>query len=124
MSSMYDWLGGEAGVRRLVDCFYEIMDEDAQYQTIRAMHKADLAPIRESLFEYLSGWFGGPPLYIKRKGSPCLTGPHAPFTIDEEATRQWIACMAKAMERAEIDEKYVAMLKPAFDHIAHTVKNA
>lgn len=123
MSTMYEWLGGEEGVRKLVNCFYEVMDEDSEFATIRAMHKEDLSAVSESLYEFLSGWLGGPPLYIKKKGSPCITGPHAPFHIDEAATMHWINCMNKAMTKAEISDKYVAMLKPAFDHIAHTVKN-
>ena len=123
MSSMYEWLGGEEGVRRLVRCFYQVMDQEPDFAVIRAMHKEDLGEVEQSLFEFLSGWLGGPPLYIQRKGSPCLTGPHAPYRIDEEATMAWLHCMNRAMEKAGIEEKYVEMLKPAFDHIAHTVKN-
>ncbi|MFT6625107.1 MAG: hemoglobin [Cycloclasticus sp.] len=123
-TTMYDWIGGEQGVRKLVDRFYEIMDQDEQAKTIRAMHKQDLSEIKNGLFEYLSGWLGGPPLYIMKHGSPCITKPHAPFKIDQAASDAWMHCITKAMEDVAIEEKYRKMLTPAFQRMCDTLMNS
>lgn len=121
---MYDWIGGEATVRRLVERFYGLMDSDPEVATIRAMHKDDLAPVRESLFEYLSGWLGGPPLFIQKRGSPCIAKAHKPFKIDDDAVGQWMKCMSQAMVDVGIDEQYRQMLEPAFGRVADALKNS
>jgi len=58
--NMYEALGGEAKVRELAYRFYDVMDETPEAASIRAMHREDLSEIKELLFEFLSGWFGGP----------------------------------------------------------------
>ena len=67
---------------------------------VRAMHGADLGPVSNSLFEYLSGWLGGPPLYSTRTGTVCLTAPHKGFAIGEAERDQWLFCMRRAMVEA------------------------
>jgi hemoglobin len=121
--TMYDWIGGEIALRKLVGRFYEIMDSAEYAQTIRAMHKEDLTPMRASLFEFLSGWLGGPPLYIIKHGSPCITQPHSPFEIDKAASRNWVKCIEQAMVDTGIDEQYRTLLVPAFEHMADTLIN-
>ncbi len=121
--TMYELLGAEAGIRAVVDRFYELMDTDAVFGPIRTMHQPDLSPMRQGLYEFLSGWLGGPPLYIQRTGSPCLTGAHAPFSIDEEARDLWVLCMARAMADAGVELKYRELLDPAFQGIAEMMRN-
>merc|ERR1711974_67032 len=53
-------MGGEAGIRHLVDRFYQYMDSEARYAEIRAMHAQDLGPVREYFSQYLISWMGGP----------------------------------------------------------------
>ena len=119
----YELLGGEAGIKHLVDSFYDVMDRDERFRLIRKMHKDDLSPMRTSLFEYLSGWLGGPPLYIDRKGSPCMTSPHAPYAIGQQARDLWVECMNQALVEADIAEKYRELLMPAFERMADMVRN-
>ncbi len=75
----YDALGGEAGIQRLVHRFYELMDELPEAYTVRQMHPESLQGSAQSLFEFLSGWFGGPALYVAKKGHPRLRMRHAPL---------------------------------------------
>ncbi len=88
----YDMIGGDAGVRRLVDRFYDIMDTDPAVSGIRAMHAADLGPMRRSLSDFLSGWLGGPRLYNK-----CVMSAHGRLSIGENERDQWLACMRQAL---------------------------
>ena len=68
----YERMGGEAVIRRLVDRFYDLMDEDPDYYGIRKLHPQDLTSSREKLFMFLSGWTGGPTLYTDKYGDPRL----------------------------------------------------
>lgn len=119
----YDMLGGEAGVRRLVDRFYEVMDEAPEAAEIRAMHKDDLGPVRESLFEFLSGWLGGPPLYVQRTGTVCLAKPHRPYPIGEAERDQWMFCMRQALADTVESEKLRDLLDKPFFMVADFVRN-
>ncbi|MFD1693471.1 hypothetical protein ACFSHR_24470 [Azotobacter chroococcum] len=56
-------------MRRLCNAFYDNMERLPEAETIRRMHGADTGPVREKLFEYLSGWLGGPKLY-RRNTAP------------------------------------------------------
>src|SRR5579872_530136 len=94
----YDLIGGEAMVRRLADRFYEIMDTDPGAARIRAMHAKDLAQIRQLLFEFLSGWLGGPPLYSQRSEHRCIMSAHRPYAIGEAERDEWMMCMRRAMD--------------------------
>jgi hemoglobin len=123
MVSPYELLGGEAGVRALCEAFYDIMNTLPEAQPIRRMHGDDLEPITEKLFEYLSGWLGGPMLYQKRHGSICMTGPHRPYAIGPRERDQWLQCMDLALERINASAEVKAMLKPPLSRIADAVRN-
>lgn len=86
--SPYEMIGGEVAVRRIVDRFYDIMDSAPEAARIRAMHAHDLAPIRERLYEFLSGWLGGPPLYFQRPDHKCIVSAHRAFAIGEGGARR------------------------------------
>lgn len=120
--TMYELLGGADGLRALADRFYDTMDADPAFAPIRSMHEGDLAPIKELLFEYLSGWLGGPSLFVARRGSPCLTEAHAPFAIDEHARDLWLACMIRTMNDGGVPERYRDALMPAFAGMADMMR--
>lgn len=96
--SPYEMIGGEAAVRKIVDRFYDIMDRAPEAARIRAMHAKDLAPMRERLFEFLSGWLGGPPLYFQRPNHNCVMSAHRPYPIGAEERDEWMMCMRWALE--------------------------
>ncbi|HEY1097559.1 MAG TPA: group II truncated hemoglobin, partial [Myxococcota bacterium] len=89
-ASVYEQLGGEAGVRALADRFYDEMDRRPEVATLRAMHPPDLASTRERFFWFLSGWLGGPPLFLERVCHPRLRMRHFAVAIDVEARDQWL----------------------------------
>ena len=60
--SPFDWIGGEARVRALVDRFYDLMDLEPGYAALRAAHGPSLGNARQRLFWFLCGWLGGPHL--------------------------------------------------------------
>lgn len=105
-TTIFEVLGGEPGIRALVERFYDIMDVDRDLNALRATHGTTLEPAREKLFLYLCGYFGGPQHYIERFGHPRLRARHLPFSIGVLERDQWLLCMARAMQ----DLKYPAEL--------------
>jgi hemoglobin len=118
-----DRLGGEAGVRRLVDRFYDLMDTLAEAAPIRAMHPADLASSREKLALFLTGYLGGPPRYVERYGHPRLRARHLPFAIDEAARDQWMLCMNRALDELVPDGLLRLQLSSSLARVADHMRN-
>ena len=77
--------GGEAGLLRLVDDFYDLMETRPYAATIRAMHPPDLTVARDKLARFLCGWLGGPKRYQERYGSISIPGSHAHLDVDADA---------------------------------------
>lgn len=119
----YDLIGGEAMVRRLADRFYEIMDADPAASRIRAMHAADLAPIRKLLFEFLSAWLGGPALYFNRTEHRCIMSAHRPYPIGAAERDAWMICMRRAMADCELPAEMRDLLDVAFLRMADAFRN-
>ena len=121
--SPYQQLGGDAAVRKLVDRFYDLMDENADAETIRKMHPDDLTESRSKLYEFLSGFLGGPPLYHQNRGHPKLRMRHLPFQIDEPARDAWLACMNQSLSELTDDKLLLMQLKSSFYKTAHHMIN-
>jgi len=114
----YERLGGEKSVRELVDRFYDLMDTRTDTTELRQIHAADLTDARNKLFMFLSGWLGGPSLYIEKYGHPRLRQRHMPFRIGELERDQWMLCIKQAMSDMNVepglqDELYAAFYKTA-----------
>ncbi len=121
--SLYELIGGETGVRNLVDRFYDLMDSSPEAAQIRAIHPKSLKPSREKLFMFLSGWSGGPQLFIESRGHPALRMRHAPFSIGATERDQWVWCMHKALDEAEMHEQVRTYLKNHFTDAAEFLRN-
>lgn len=122
-ASPYDKLGGDTGVRRLAHRFYELMDELPEAWTIRQMHPESLAASEDSLFDFLSGWLGGPPRFEQKRGHPRLRMRHAPYTIDGQARDEWLLCMRLALAEQVPDPDFRAALHLAFEQMAEHLIN-
>lgn len=119
----YDAIGGDARVRALVDRFYDLMDSKPDFRGIRGLHQQDLTDAREKLYMFLSGWLGGPQLYIERHGHPRLRARHMPFPIGESERDQWLACMTRAMDDLAIEGEIRRFLDARFRHVADFMRN-
>ena len=121
--SIYEQLGGEAGVRQLVDRFYQIMDTLPEATTIRSLHPPDLHSSRDKLFKFLSGWLGGPPLYMNEFGHPRLRARHLFIPIGIAERDQWMLCMTKALAEIPVDEALRISLVSALGQTANHMRN-
>ena len=94
--SPYAALGGESMVRALVARFYVLMDILPQAAACRAVHPPSVVRAEEKLFEYLTGWLGGPPLYIEKFGHPRLRSRHFVAPIGAAEVEGWLLCFHQA----------------------------
>lgn len=123
LSEAYELMGGEIVLRRLVDRFYDLMDDDPDYFGIRKLHPMELSNSRQKLFMFLSGWTGGPSLYIEKYGEPRLRSRHLPFSIGVVERDQWLSCMNRAMEETGLGEQLRISLGQAFAQTADFMRN-
>jgi len=121
-TSHYDLLGGESAVRKLVDRFYDLMDEKQEVQALRKLHAKSLRVSREKLFLFLSGWLGGPQLYVEKYGHPMLRKRHLPFAIDASQRDQWLLCINEALDE-QVKEPMRQQLKDSFAKVADHMIN-
>jgi hemoglobin len=122
-STAFEWVGGEAAVRKLVDRFYDLMDLEPAYAQLRSVHGESLDAARDKLNWFLCGWLGGPDQYIERFGHPRLRARHMPFRIGIKERDQWLACMAQAMQECELDPALQSRLAESFSGTADWMRN-
>ena len=107
-ATVFEWLGGEAGIQTLVMRFYDLMD---------------LERARQHLFWFLCGWSGGPDYFVERFGHPRLKARHLPFKIGIRERDQWVACMDQAMGEVGVDLALHARLNDSFFQTADWMRN-
>jgi len=120
---LYQRMGEEAGIRRLVTTFYKLMDTLPEAEGIRLLHPEELDESEEKLVLFLSGWSGGPPRYVEKYGHPRLRMRHMPFQIGESERDQWLLCMRRALEQCIADKEVRDFLDEKFTHIADFMRN-
>ncbi len=114
----YELMGGEATILSLVDRFYFYMDTLEQAEGIRKMHAESLAGAKDKLFKFLSGWLGGPDLFVQEYGHPMLRRRHFPFAIGQSERDQWMLCMKRAIVEVSMDDRLRKSVLEALDQLA------
>lgn len=122
-NTIYEQIGGEESIRRLVDRFYDLMDSREEAAVIRALHPEDLSESREKLYLFLVGWTGGPPLYVQKHGHPRLRARHLPFPIGELERDQWLWCMNQALSEIVEAPLLRQQLSLALGNLADFMRN-
>jgi hemoglobin len=98
--SLYELMGGEQTVRKLVETFYPIV---VQNEEIGSLFPEDINPVLEKQYLFLSQFFGGPPLYSEKYGHPMMRARHMPFSITPKRAEAWLSCMAAALKQLGIE---------------------
>ncbi len=116
---MYEAVGGQAVIDKLVDDFYFIMATDPLAADCLRTHEGkDLSESAHKLKFFLSGWLGGPQLYLENFGHPRLRMRHSPFPIGQTEAEQWLYCMKKALSQSSIAPDVEAQVFGAFVQVA------
>jgi len=115
--------GGEEGIARLVDDFYDAMNRLPVAAGIRALHPVDLSVSRDKLACFLCGWLNGPKRYQEKYGSISIPGVHAHLAVDTAARDAWLACMVEALDRQPFADDFKRYLFRQLSVPAERVRN-
>ncbi len=123
MTTPYERMGGEAGVRAFTQRFYALMDTLPEAAPARAIHPASLIQAEQKLFEYLTGWLGGPPLFTDKYGHPMLRRRHLHAPIGTEEIAAWLLCFRRAWAETVTDEELTQFVCPQIERLAIHMQN-
>ena len=102
--------GGEPGIRKLVNDFFDRMGSDARFAPIYAMHPDDIDVSRDKLARFLCGWLGGPKLYNEKYGAIGIPRVHAHLATGLAERDQWLTCMSESVELQPYSESFKTYL--------------
>jgi hemoglobin len=106
-------LGGRENVEKVVDRFYDRIDDDLE---LRPIFPASMAVGRARQKLFLEEWLGGEPRYTTDVGPWQLRRRHAPFRVTEEGASRWIGHMEGALldcgASAELASQIASFLRP------------
>lgn len=120
----------EDGLRELVRNFYHVMESDPAAAQCLAVHELENGKVpeevKEKLFEFLSGWTGGPNLFVKKHGPPRMRARHIRFPIGEQERDQWLYCMNIALDQSSVrlKKKHKQIMLSSFAALAYRIQNA
>ena len=100
------------------------MDTLPEAKELRAIHAPDLSVAKAKLYKFLTGWLGGPDLFIQQYGHPRLRQRHLPFKVDQQVRDQWIFCMHKALYEIAMPDELRKNIKQAIADLATHMINA
>ncbi len=102
----YQAAGGEAGIRKLVDDFYEAMEQIPKAAKIRNMHPQDLTVSRDKLTLFLCGWLGGPKFFTEKYGQIRIPQVHSHLEIGKNERDAWLLCMQEALNKQSYPSEF------------------
>lgn len=123
--TLYDRLGGEAGVMALVQAFYDAVEREPALEPLHHLHLRGhgVAHARQEQFDFLSGFFGGPRLYVERHGHARLKEIHAHLHIDTAQRDLWLEGMRQAVAAAGLEPALAELLLHRLSLAAEMVRN-
>ncbi|WP_028782072.1 globin [Thalassobacillus devorans] len=101
--TIYEAIGGQQAVFKLVDAFYARV---GSHPDLIPIFPDDLTETARKQKQFLTQFFGGPALYTEEHGHPMLRARHLPFPITPARRDAWLDCMAAALKEANIEEPY------------------
>lgn len=102
--------GGESGIRKLVDNFFDRMGSDERFAVIYAMHPDDKELSRDKLARFLCGWLGGPKLFSEKYGGISIPRAHEHLEIATPERDQWLSCMKESVAEQPFADEFKAYL--------------
>jgi hemoglobin len=121
--TLYEAIGGDETVRRLTHRFYELMDTLPEAKNCRAIHPPDLTGSEAKLYDYLTGYLGGPPVYVEKYGHPRLRSRHFMAAIGPRERDEWMLCFRRAMEETIENPALRDIIWPPIERLAFHMQN-
>lgn len=107
LNSIYERMGGAPALRKLIETFYDIIEFEPEGNLLNILHLRGMgvAHSREEQFNFLSGFFGGPKLYIEKHGHSDVREMHRHVQVGPEERDSWLECMQIAIDRNGFDRE-------------------
>jgi hemoglobin len=119
-------MGGSDAVLRLVERFYDVMDE-REPELARLHSLASDGRVsrrnRDRFGSFLVGWLGGPQDYVEQNGHPRLRMRHARVAVTRAMRDAWLRCMFQAMSDCGVPATLDAWLRQRFAEVAEFMRN-
>lgn len=125
VQSILDQLGGEDVLRGLVNRFYDLVETHPRGANILSMHFRGhgLGHVREEQFSFLSGFLGGPRLYLEKHGHADVRLMHAHVAITRKDAEDWLALMDQAIDDRGLAGPHVERMRETFRRVASILVN-
>lgn len=121
--TLYEAIGGDATVKALTRRFYELMDTLPEAARCRAIHPADLSGSEAKFYDYLTGYLGGPPVYVEKHGHPMLRRRHFAAPIGPAERDEWLLCFRRAMDETIENPKLREIIWAPVERLAFHMQN-
>jgi len=124
-TSLYEQLAAEAGLRRLIQGFYDIVETDPAAEDLHRLHLRGngVAHSRLEQFNFLSGFLGGPKLYAEKHGHANIKLMHEHVTISTRSKDLWLQAMDRAIDAGALDSNSKQQLMLNFTAVADRLVN-
>lgn len=124
-TTLYEQIGGEAGLQQLIQVFYDIVETDPAAEDLHRLHLRGngVAHSRLEQFNFLSGFLGGPKLYAEKHGHANIKLMHEHVTITTSSKDLWLQAMDKAIDAVAIDSSIKQQLMLNFTAVADRLVN-
>lgn len=105
--SIYEAIGGEATVRKMVEAFYLRVQA---HPLLAPLFPEDIEPVMERQFMFLTQFFGGPSIYSDQFGHPMMRARHLPFPVTRARADAWLSCMREALHEINMEPGLATMV--------------
>lgn len=101
--TLYDWAGGSASIRRMIDCFYDRVERDGLLGPLFPGGVSEEHRVNVAL--WWSEVFGGPARYTDELGGyERMLAHHRNLGITADQRRQFVSLMSLAADDAELPD--------------------
>lgn len=123
--SLYDEVGGEDGLRRLIETFYDIIEYEPEGKRLHLLHLRGhgVAHSRIEQLNFLVQFLGGPRLYSEKHGHVNVRQMHEHVEIDAASRDDWLNCMSEAIDRVGLSAPVKDQLMTHFTRVAALLIN-
>ena len=124
LSSIYERMGGAPVLRKLINTFYDIIEFEPDGNLLNILHLRGMgvAHSREEQFNFLSGFFGGPQLYIEKHGHSDVRDMHRHVQVGPAERDSWLECMQVAIERVGLEPELSKDMMRHFRMVANALE--
>lgn len=122
-TTLYQAIGGDAAVRRLTRRFYALMDTLPEARNCRAIHPPSLKGSEQKFYDYLTGYLGGPPVYVEKYGHPRLRSRHFGAEIGPVERDEWLLCFRRALAETIDHPKLREIIWAPVERLAFHMQN-